>query len=504
FDSIWRTLLFNQFHDILPGSSINPVYHDTEIEYGQAQTLAEDIIKTSLQRLAEQVDTRGPGEALLVFNPLAWTRTDRVAVPLGRLEKDGPWSVLDAEGKPVPTQIVDASPTGATLLFVAHDVPSLGYRVYRLVKRSSSAPATGIKATRTSLANAFIEAQIDPKTGLLTRLVERSSGRQILAEPRGNLLQILHNKAVDAWNLRFEGKPIDLDSATVVELVEKGPVRATVHVRHQFLGEQKNSKWPAENFPSSFFDQYISVYAGLPYLEVRNRVEWWEEHKMLKVAFPVTVHADSATYEIPYGTIQRSTGFSTSWEKARFEVPGHRWADLSADGYGVSILNDSKYGWDIKGNVMRLSLLRSPTEPDPMADRGYQMFAYAVYPHSGDWRTAKTMRRGIEYNQHLVAYRTASHRGKLPREHSFFQVSPDNVILNVVKRAEDSSTWVLRIVETEGRSAQVKVTLDRPIQSVQEVNLIEQPEQTSVKKAGKSFVFAIRPYEIRTFAVDVK
>ena len=114
------------------------------------------------------------------------------------------------------------------------------------------------------------------------------------------------------------------------------------------------------------------------------------------------------------------------------------------------------------------------------------------------------MRRGIEYNQHLVAYRTASHMGKLPREHSFFRVSPDNVILNLVKRAEDSGAWVLRIVETEGRSAQVRVTLDRPIQSVQEVNLIERPEQTSVEKAGKSFVFAIRPYEIRTFALDVR
>ena len=504
FDVIWHTLLFNQFHDILPGSSINPVYHDTEIDYQQAQTLAQDILNTSLRRLARQIDTRGSGEALVVFNPLSWERTDRVAVPLGRLEKDRAWSVLAPDGTPVPTQIVDNSPTGATLLFIAHDVPPFGYKVYRLVQRRFSPAKTALEADRTHLANTFVEAELDPHTGLLTRLVHRPTGREVLAEPRGNLLQLLRNKAVDAWNLRFEGEPIDLDSATVVELVEAGPVRATIHVRHQFLGEQKNSKWPAENFPSSFFDQYVSVYADLPYLEVRNRVEWWEEHKMLKVAFPVTVRADSATFEIPYGTIQRSTGFSSSWEKARFEVPGHRWADLSSEGYGVSILNDSKYGWDIKGNVMRLSLLRSPTEPDPMADRGYQTFAYAVYPHQGDWRVAKTMRRGIEYNQHLVVFRAASHKGRLPNEHAFVQVSPDNVILNVIKRAEDNDAWILRFVETEGRSALVSVVLDRSLGQVQEVDLIERSTPGSVEKQSNGFRFQIRPHEIRTFKVLIR
>jgi len=503
FARIWHTILFNQFHDILPGSSINEVYRDADREYAEARTLEKDIVHRSLQVLTQHIDTRGHGEALVVFNPEAWTRTSVASVPLGRLEKNTPWHILDETGHVVPSQVVQKTPLGAKLIFMARNVPSLGYKIYRLVEGRVQTPQTDIWADSLHLKNSVLSLELDRKTGLIRSLKDLSNGRDVLAEPRGNLLQLRTVEPNNAWNLRFKGPWIDLDSACVVEPVENGPVRVTIHVKHSFLGPQKSNASPTEGFPSSFFDQYISLYAGQPYVEVRNHIEWWEVHKMLKVAFPVAVHAKKATYEIPYATIERSTGNQTSFEKARFEVPAQRWADLSQEDYGVSLINESKYGYDIKGNLMRLSLLRSPTAPDPMADRGYQDFSYLLYPHKGSWREAGTARLAIEYNRPLIVFRAKPHRGKLPKAKSFVQVKPENVFLNVVKKAEDSTDWIVRLVEMYGRRATVAVHLDRKIASVEETDLLERSLHP-VPAKGKSFRFDIKPHEIRTFRVTFR
>jgi len=502
-DHIWRSLLFNQFHDILPGSSINPVYHDTELEYGRAAALSADILQHSLKNLAAQMDTRGSGEALVLFNPSTWPRTSLAVIELGRLEKTKKWTVKNAAGKVIPSQVVDENELGAKLIFVAENLPALGYQVFRLEEKPAADVPTELVAQKFSLKNAFLSLEVDPQTGLIYQLTDLANNWDVLAAPKGNLLQLcqVENLRDDAWNLRYVGDWIDLDSATVVGLVEAGPVRATIHVKHDFLGPQKAQRSPTENFPSSFFDQYISLYAGLPFVEVRNHFEWWEENKMLKVAFPVNVQADSATYEIPYGSIRRSTGNTTSLEKAQFEMPAQRWADLSDGQRGVSFINASKYGYDIKGNLMRLSLLRAPLDPDPMCDRGYHDFKYAIYPHAGDWRQAQTTRLGIEYNEPLVVQRTTSHKGSLPPAMSFLQVSPENVVLNVVKKAEDSNAWILRLYETAGRQSQTTVSFFQNIKSVAEVDLIEKAEQPVPARKNR-FQFTIQPHEIRSFKIQ--
>ncbi|NOY76685.1 MAG: alpha-mannosidase [Calditrichaeota bacterium] len=500
FAHIWHTILFNQFHDILPGSSINEVYRDADREYEEAWKLEKDIVDRSLQVLAQHIDTRGKGEALVVFNPESWVRTSVATVSLGRLEKERTWHVLDENAHVVASQVVEKSPLGAKLIFIARNVPSLGYKIYRLEEGAARAPQTDIRADSLHLQNGLLSLALDRKTGLIRSLKDVVNQREVLAEPRGNLLQLRTVEPNDAWNLRFKGPWIDLDSAWVVERVEAGPVRATIHVKHSFLGPQKSEASPTEGFPSSFFDQYISLYAGQPYVEVRNHIEWWEKHKMLKVAFPVAVHAKKATYEIPYATIERSTGNRTSFEKARFEVPAQRWADLSQTDYGVSLINESKYGYDIKGNLMRLSLLRSPTAPDPMADRGYQDFSYLLYPHTGSWREAGTARLAVEYNRPLIVFRAKPHRGNLPKEKSFVQVTPENVFLNVVKKAEDSTCWILRLVEMYGKTARVTVHLDQKIVSVQETDLLER-KLRALRPEGNGFRFEIKPHEIRTFRV---
>lgn len=499
--SVWRTLLFNQFHDILPGTSINAVYRDTEREYTKAEQLSQLIIRRAFERLSREIDTRGDGEALIVFNPLSWSRTSPVQLELNDLDMKRQWSILDDHGLVLPVQKIDASELGAKLLFIAKDIPPFGYKVYRLVRKNIPTSSGNLTFSRQKLENANLSVTIDRTLGLVTEIFDKNTNRQVLSEPRGNLLQVLYDDAEDAWNIRFSKPPVDLDRAREVSLVEVGPVRATIKVVQAFVGQDKRE--PTEGFPSSFFTQYISLYDGLPYLEVRNEVMWWEDHKVLKVAFPVNVHSKMARYEIPYGSIERPTGFETPFEKARYEVPAQRWADLSDGDYGVSLINDCKHGYDIKGNVMRLTLLRSSTFPDPLADRGYHDFRYAIYPHQGNFYQGQVVRKGFEFNEPLQVVRTDSHKGRLPQSHSFIRIEPDNVVLNALKKSEDRDAWIVRIYETAGKPASVHVKFDRKIESVLEVNLIED-ELESIDCQREDFAFRIKPHEIRSFMVKLK
>jgi alpha-mannosidase len=180
---------------------------------------------------------------------------------------------------------------------------------------------------------------------------------------------------------------------------------------------------------------------------------------MLKVAFPVAVSDTTAAYEIPFGSIERSTGSSDPWEKAKVEVPAQRWADLSQDDYGVSLLNRAKHGHDIKGSTIRLSLLRSPKWPDPTADRGQHVIEYALYPHTGRWRDAATVKRGAEYNAPLLPVVTDRHRGDRPAVDSFVTIAPERYVLTTIKKAEDSSAWIVRWYDTRGEDGIATLTL---------------------------------------------
>ncbi len=197
-----------------------------------------------------------------------------------------------------------------------------------------------------------------------------------------------------------------------MELVSDGPVKTVYRVDKSFLGLSKERYYPTEGFPSSFFTQYITLYKGLDRLDIRTEADWWEDHLSLKACFPVDVKADKAYFEIPFAAIGRTTRFETLWEKARYEVPALRWADLADDKGGIALLNDSKYGHDIHGNVMKLSLLRSPTWPDPMADRGRHEFTYSIYPHAGSWSDGQVVRRGQELNQPLLTHIALDEQGR--------------------------------------------------------------------------------------------
>jgi alpha-mannosidase len=240
----------------------------------------------------------------------------------------------------------------------------------------------------------------------------------------------------------------------------------------------------------------------MPYVEVDNDIDWHERHTLLKAAFPLAASSPQATFEIPYGSIQRPTTRNNSIEKAKFEVPALRWADLGDGNNGFSLINDSKYGYDALGNLLRLSLLRGPTWPDPDADQGEHHSAYALYPHAGSWKQALTMRRGYDFNYHLVAMQVAPHEGKLPSDLSFVKAAPDNVIVTAVKKTEDGNGFLIRYFEWAGKPADVTLTLPPGIVSATEANLMEKPEGPELQVTGGTQVKAhISPYEIQTVIV---
>jgi alpha-mannosidase len=231
--------------------------------------------------------------------------------------------------------------------------------------------------------------------------------------------------------------------------------------------------------------------------------DWHEKHILLKVAFPVSVRAETATYEIPFGSIARPTTRRTPEERAQFEVPALRWADLSDSAHGLSLLNDSKYGYDAKDNVLRLSLLRSAEWPDPHADEGKHEFTYSLVPHAGGWREAGTVRAGYELNSPLRAVAASTHSGMLPAEHSFLAIEPADLVLTALKQAEDGGDLILRFYESAGQKTTARITLPPGVEDVRDASLTEQAGE-KLSFDGKVATLAVNPYEIKTLRLRLR
>lgn len=487
-ESAWHRVLFNQFHDLLPGSGIRQIYLDAMGSYDTAWATIDSVTSKAFADLRARMDTRGAGRAIVVFNPLGWPRSGPV-----RLSDEIGLRTTRASGRSVGRGGTPAmSPSiGGTSLWV-DSVPALGARVIRLprdtmsgAERRTPVPAAGPGW----LENAYLRVEVDTTTGEIVRLYDKRNEREVLASGgRGNVLQIFDDRPAqwDAWNIVITGQRWEVNDVRRISF-RADPRRATCEIERRWGG--------------STFRQTLVLDRASPIVDVVNDVDWHERRKLLKVAFALNVEADSATYEIPYGTIGRSGHPRTKAERAKFEVPGQRWADVSGPGYGVSLLNDSKYGWDYHGNVLRLSLLRAPLWPDSLADRGRHTFRFAVYPHAGDWRAAATERRAAEYNVPLVAREEPAHPGRLGRAFSFVSVRPDNVHVSWLKRAEDTDAFVLRLVEWHGQPAEARISLACPIHSAREADLLEDPGAV-MPVDGRTVSVKMRPYEIATLLIE--
>ncbi|HUI09034.1 MAG TPA: glycoside hydrolase family 38 C-terminal domain-containing protein [Bacteroidota bacterium] len=455
----WRNVMFNQFHDILPGSGIREVYIDATATHREAQEIGRHELRGALDRIEAGMNTSSfrHGTPFTVYNTLSWTRTDLATLKLPEGDVKA-YAVYDAAGHEVTSQTVQASRFEREILFIARDVPPFGYTTYELRAREAAHPAGPEVSTR-GLENALFRVTIDTATGWVSGITDKRTGREILSG-EGNRLQLLEDlpKEWDAWNIGLTGKEFP-STFRGAEVVEQGPVRAIVRLRRDYLKPGVKKDFPTEDFPSSFFTQDIVLYSGLDRIDFALDADWWEDHTMLKLAFPLAFTDTAATYEAPYGTIRRSTLMRNSIERAQVEVPAARWADVSTDEEGVSLINSAKYGYDIKGSTMRLSLLRSPKWPDPTADRGKHEITYALYPHAGRWQSSATVHRGYEFNTPLLTVMASPHRGTLPPSRSFLSIAPANLILTSVKKAEGGDAWVLQWYDVLGESSTAVVTL---------------------------------------------
>jgi alpha-mannosidase len=497
----WTNVLFNQFHDLLPGSGIREIYIDAAERYAAARTIGSHEMESAISAIAGQINTSKMknGTPVVVSNPLAWERSGVTSLSLPE-GMQGEWSVFDGE-KEIPSTIHQNGKYGREISFLAGNVPSMGYKVFQLRKQKPSMEQGALKATASSIENELFKVTVDPMTGWVSSIIDKRNGKELCAGSCAEL-QMLEDKpsAWDAWNIGLTGVqyPTRLQK---IEVLEDGPVRATLRVTRDYLkpGTQKDP--PTQNYPNSFFTQDISLVRGSDRIEFTTNVDWWEDKTMLKVAFPVTLNSPQATYEIPYGSIERSTQWRDSWDSAKVEVPAQRWAELAQGDYGISLLNRSKYGYDIKGNVMRLSLLRSPKWPDPTADRGKHTIEYALYPHSGSWQKAGTVRQGYDYNNPLIASMTTAHAGKLPPKKSYITLEPSNCVLTTVKKDDDSNAWVIQWYESSGVAADAVLTLPVQPSKVVESNILEKDgvpvkfEKNTVKlPTGKNAVKTIKVY----------
>jgi alpha-mannosidase len=438
-DRAWKLLLVNQFHDVLPGSSIHWVYDQTAADHAEVRAVADALAGDAMAAIAAAVDTSGAAKPAVVFNRTSYERQE----PFGT-------------------------------------IPAMGYAVVD----ASRPPATGLEAGGNWLTNGLLRVEWDG-LGRLASVLDLEHDREVLAPGLpGNVFHLHPDRPreYDAW---------DVDRSYLDDYEELG---GPVDIERFDAGIVRFRR----RFGASTMDQTMVLNPGSRRLDFVTEVDWHERHRFLKVAFPVDIHADRATFEIQFGHVSRPTHENTSWEQARFEVCAHRWADLSEAGYGVALLNDCKYGYDVRGNTLRLSLLRAPTAPDPECDQGLHRFTYALFPHAGDPFAGGVLEAASAFNTPLTVVPATPHPGSLPPAQSFFSVDDPGFVVVAVKRADDGSgDVVVRGYEAYGGRRRVRLRPALPFHAAHRTDLLERPRHDLAVEGG-AVVLDVRPFEVVT------
>ncbi|HTC75351.1 MAG TPA: glycoside hydrolase family 38 C-terminal domain-containing protein, partial [Edaphobacter sp.] len=499
----WKKITFNQFHDLAAGSGIGVIYKDAQKDYTELFHVDNEIDETSIGDLAARADTRvKSGVPILVTNTLAWPRSETFEATIQLPEHADSISLKDEQNRVLPITVLhhDVATNTFKVLVRSSNVPSLGYKVLNAIGVNGKQPIAetsiqGQLAWRQRppdnsiiLGNDNLSVEIDKSTGCIKSL-KRDNKEFIAPNGCGNQLQTFKDtpKQYDAWNIdpgTLDGTMTPISQVDSIQLIADGQLRESVRI--------------TRHWQSSKFVQDISLDANADTIVIANEIDWHETHVLLKAAFPLAATGPKATYEIPYGSIERPTTRNNSWEKAKFEVPAMRWADLGDAKQGLSVLNDSKYGYDAAGNTLRITLLRSATWPDEVADKGHQQFTYALYPHAGTWKQALTVRRGYELNDPLKAEQVFPHTGTLTAEHSWASIENPNVTLTAIKKAEDSDALVFRMYEWAGTATDVKLHIPPGATYAIETTLMEKPQGAHLNLSGDVVTVPIKPYEILT------
>lgn len=519
FTTQWRNVLFNQHRDLLGGAGVAANYENSQRLYREAIETAKAALDKSMTRIETAINSQSKDKdeiPVVVYNTLSWPRTDAVEVEVtvpyklqtakskeqkakaklqkGKKKKDAVEPEIkltpyfrDAGGKKLLVQIQQQDSTAHgmhyRLLFLPEEVPAFGYKVYWL-EWSTEEPNLSVRARvdidSLTLSNSYYSVQIDPVRGGLAHLVDGQQNREWIADkPSG--LKILGEKSGDksALNIAYDGTWDWLKLAEPPIVLETGPLRARLLTKYEY--------------GNSHIEQEYSIYATLPRVEMRYRMNWRERNKTLKAVYPFQLFDGRVTSEIPFAAMERPSNGE--------EMLMQKWLDLSNEQFGVTVVNDSKYGVDVQDGVVRVTALRAPDSPDPKADEGEHHFALAIMPHNGDWRSSGAVQNGYAFNLPLVARVIQQQTGNLPALHSFFSVEPARVMVSALKKSEDGEAWILRLYESTGKPATATISLPFAAKTVSEVNLIEW-EEKPLALSGQKLVVSLGAWEVKTVKIS--
>ena len=445
----WETILLNQFHDIIPGSSIKEVYEVSHQQYEEIGVVGNEIINDTTTDIANSVEA---SDGYVVFNPHSFVNSSAVEI-------DGKW-------------------------YYAENIPAKGYKVINPTTENSK-----VTVTENSIENDFFRLVLDDK-GTFTSIFDKRNNREVLKNgQRGNVITAYEDypREYDNWEMSsyYTEKHWEADKVESVEILNEGE-RAGLKV--------------TKTFKNSTIVQNIYLYNNIDKIDFETFIDWKESHLILKTAFPVDVNTNKATYDIQFGSVERPTHKNTSWDAARFEVCAHKYCDLSEYGYGVSLLNDCKYGHAIHDGVMSLTMLKCGTFPDPDADKCEHTFTYSLYPHAGDYREAGTIQKAYDLNIPMLCKKVGENKGNLANEFSFFTVDQDNVIFETAKKAEIEDTIVLRGCEYYNKRATANVKFGFHIKKAYLCDMLENNiKELEINNNTVSVDF--KPFEINTIKI---
>lgn len=445
----WETILLNQFHDIIPGSSIKEVYEVSSQQYEQIKLIGNEIVDTAHNDIAKNLNTDG---GYLVFNSNSFESTGAVKL----------------DGK----------------TYTVENIPAKGYKVVKKPEIKAS-----VKVTDNTIENDFFKLTFDSK-GTITKLYDKRNKRDVLKKgARGNVITAYEDlpKAYDNWEISnyYTDKSWEIDKVKSVKKITDG-ARAGLEIKKTFL--------------DSTLVQKIWLYDDIDKIDFDTYIDWKEAHILVKAAFPVDINSDKATYDIQFGNVERPTHYNTSWDAAKFEVCAHKFADLSEYGYGVSLLNDCKYGHSIHDGVMALTLLKSGTYPDLTADKCEHYFTYSLCPHSGDFKSAGIIKKAYELNCPLTAVKVGKNKGTLTDNYSFLSVADDNVIIETVKKAENGDGIIVRMYESFNKRTDTTLNFGFDVESVILCDLMEN-DIKNLRTKNNSVNVTLKPFEIVTLKV---
>jgi alpha-mannosidase len=476
----WRLLCLNQFHDILPGSSIGPVYADSHHDHQRIHELGETVREEALAALAQCL----PADAAFVaVNPVSFAGR-RIGILPQELAPNRRLVDLRS-GIPLITQTI----SGGTLVEVDAMEP---YSLVPIGEENGVAPvsdtalAVSQEGERHILENDLLRVEFDT-SGEITRVFDKEAGREVLAPGMAaNTLLAFEDRPMnfDAWDIDiyYEDRPETISEVESIAVAETGPLRIGLRIHRRYRHSE--------------IVQTVYLYRDGKRVDFDTWIDWREQHLLLKAAFPVNILNPMATFDIQWGNVQRPTHRNTSWDWARFEMCAHKWADLSESDYGVALLNDCKYGYDVHDNVLRLTLLKSATSPDADADQGEHVMTYSLLPHRGDWRQG-VVSAGYDLNDPLIVRRAPASRTQVAPLASLAVVDAPNVVIATIKQAEDTRGIIVRCYENERARGRVALRAGFPLQAAYRCNVLEHDEAELTVQEDE-VCFEITPYQIVT------